>query len=64
MTLKEKKEGAKLSMKEERGRGVYLTGQAAGAIKDIKPAKQIVDEMVVQAAEQLRSASALVVSKL
>jgi len=64
LTLEEKEKGVQLSLKEERERGVYLTGQAAGAITDIKPAKQIVDEMVAQAVEQLTSASLMVTSKL
>ena len=32
----------------------FLMGQVAGEIKDIKPAKQIVDEMVSEAIEMLR----------
>merc|ERR1712151_647952 len=64
LTMAEKERGVKLSLKEERERGVYLTGQAAGAITDIKPAQQIVDEMVAQAVEQLTSASSLVTSRL
>lgn len=62
LTSQEKKDGVTLSMREERERGVYLTGQAAGAITDIKPAKDIVEEMVAGAIEQLRTASTFVVS--
>ncbi len=32
----------------------YLMGQVAAIVKDIKPAKQIVDEMVTQAVDMLR----------
>jgi len=38
-------------------------GQCAGAIEDIKPAKDIVEEMVAQAAVQLQAAFSLVQSK-
>jgi len=62
-TQEEKKNGKVLSKKEELERSVRLTGQAAGAISDIKPAKEIVDDMVEQAAAQLRSAFSLI-SKL
>jgi len=64
LTQEEKKQGVQLSRKEVRERGVYLTGQCAGAIGDIKPAKEIVEEMVVQAAEQLKVASSLLNSRL
>eukprot|EP00435_Cladocopium_sp_Y103_P044904 s653_g12.t1 len=53
----EKKKGVQLSRKETRERGVFLSGQCAGAITDIKPAGQIVEEMVQGAVEQLQSAS-------
>merc|ERR1719359_2635049 len=49
-TREEKEKGVVLSKHEEHKRGVFLTGQCAGAIKDIKPAKEIIDEMVHQAA--------------
>merc|ERR1711953_83005 len=62
LTQQEKADGVKLSMREERERGVYLTGQAAGAITDIKPAQAIVEEMVAGAIEQLRTASTFVIS--
>eukprot|EP00419_Tripos_fusus_P061797 CAMPEP_0172927798 /NCGR_PEP_ID=MMETSP1075-20121228/217650_1 /TAXON_ID=2916 /ORGANISM="Ceratium fusus, Strain PA161109" /LENGTH=376 /DNA_ID=CAMNT_0013789073 /DNA_START=43 /DNA_END=1173 /DNA_ORIENTATION=+ len=64
LTLEERKLGIKLSSREERERGVFPTGQCAGAINDIKPAKDIVEEMVAQAAEQLRVASSFVAAKL
>jgi hypothetical protein len=38
-------------------------GQCAGAIHDIKPAKQIVDEMVRGAIDALRGATALIQPK-
>jgi NAD(P)H-dependent flavin oxidoreductase YrpB (nitropropane dioxygenase family) len=63
-TRQERADGVKLSVHEKHNRGVFLTGQCAGAVKDIKPAKDIIDEMVHMAAEQLRSASACVTSKL
>lgn len=63
-TQKEIEDGVELSLKESRERGVYLTGQAAGAITDIKPAKVIVEEMVHGAAEQIKAASTLLASKL
>ena len=39
----------------------WIMGQAAGAIDDIKTAKEIVDDMVVEAAALLRGASELLV---
>jgi len=63
-TLKEIAEGKELSVREERERGVYLTGQCAGAISDIKPAKAIVEDMVAEACDQLKSSASFVVSKL
>lgn len=41
-----------------------LTGQVCGAIHEIKPAKEIVDEMVRTAAEVVRASSSFMVSKL
>eukprot|EP00405_Crypthecodinium_cohnii_P015918 CAMPEP_0206456452 /NCGR_PEP_ID=MMETSP0324_2-20121206/22381_1 /ASSEMBLY_ACC=CAM_ASM_000836 /TAXON_ID=2866 /ORGANISM="Crypthecodinium cohnii, Strain Seligo" /LENGTH=378 /DNA_ID=CAMNT_0053927399 /DNA_START=69 /DNA_END=1205 /DNA_ORIENTATION=+ len=64
LTLTEKEKGVKLTPLERRSRGVFLTGQCAGAIEDIKPAGEIVEEMVKQAAEHLKVASTFVVSKL
>lgn len=55
-TQEEKKTGVTFSKKVELERSIRLTGQAAGAINDIKPAKDIVEEMVEQAAAQLRTA--------
>jgi len=63
-TQDEIKQEKKLSFKEKHERGVFLTGQCAGAITDIKPAEDIVNEMVSQAAEQLRTASSFLSSKL
>jgi len=37
-----------------------LMGQCAGAVKDIKPAKQIIDEMVSEAITQLRYGASLI----
>jgi len=37
-----------------------LMGQCAGAVKDIKPAKQIVEEMVSEAIHSLRHATGLI----
>jgi len=63
-TQEEIKSGIELTRHEEHNRGVFLTGQCAGAIADIKPAKDIIDEMVVTAAEHLRTASSFLTSKL
>lgn len=64
LTQEEKKKGVQLSRKETRERGVFLSGQCAGAITDIKPAGQIVEEMVQGAVEQLQTASNFLVAKL
>merc|ERR1719160_840328 len=64
LTRDEKEKGVQLTKHEKHQRGVFLTGQCAGAISDIKPAKDIIDDMVHAAAEQLRAASSFVVSKL
>merc|ERR1712137_1050028 len=58
LTVDEKQQGVELSVKEKRERGVYLTGQCAGAITDVKSAKEIIDEMVAGAIEQLNIAVA------
>jgi len=63
-TQEEIKSGIELTRHEEHNRGVFLTGQCAGAIADIKPAKDIIDEMVVTAAEHLHTASSFLTSKL
>jgi NAD(P)H-dependent flavin oxidoreductase YrpB (nitropropane dioxygenase family) len=63
-TREEVKNGVELSSHEKHSRGVFLTGQCAGAVKEIKPAKDIVEEMVHQAAEHLCASRTLVVSKL
>jgi len=54
-TQEEIKNGVELSSHEKHSRGVFLTGQVAGAITDIKPAQAIIDDMVSMAAEQIRS---------
>jgi len=64
MTLEERKNGVTLTKVEELERSVRLTGQCAGAISDIRPAKEIVEEMVAQAVAQLQSAHSFVTSKL
>merc|ERR1711957_904650 len=64
LTPTEKKAGVDLSKLQHMERSVRLTGQCAGAITDIKPAKAIVEEMVAQAVEQLNAANTFVVSKL
>jgi len=63
-TREEKEKGVELSTHEKHSRGVFLTGQCAGAINDIKPAADIIQDMVQLAAEHLRTASSFVVSKL
>lgn len=62
-TQEEIKKGVELSAHERHSRGVFLTGQCAGAISDVKPAKDIVDEMVIGAADIIRSSQQLL-SKL
>lgn len=42
----------------------FLMGQAAGAISDVKPAQEIVDEMVSQAYELLTTTSKMLMAKL
>lgn len=63
-TQEERKNNVVLSKHEEHSRGVFLTGECAAAITDIKPAKEIIDEMVASAAAQLRSASTFLTAKL
>eukprot|EP00929_Paragymnodinium_shiwhaense_P053151 TRINITY_DN2660_c0_g1_i1.p1 TRINITY_DN2660_c0_g1~~TRINITY_DN2660_c0_g1_i1.p1 ORF type:complete len:382 (+),score=88.95 TRINITY_DN2660_c0_g1_i1:62-1207(+) len=64
-TLQEREKGIELSKHEEHfHRAVFLTGQCAGAISEVKPAKDIIDDMVSLAAEQLRAASTYLVSRL
>jgi len=63
-TVDEKQKGVELSVREKRERGVYLTGQCAGAITDVKSAKEIIEEMVAGAVVQLNSAVAFIDSKL
>merc|ERR1712176_540610 len=54
-TQDEIKNGVVLTAMEKHKRGVFLTGQCAVAIGDIKPAKDIIDDMVAECAETLRS---------
>jgi NAD(P)H-dependent flavin oxidoreductase YrpB (nitropropane dioxygenase family) len=42
----------------------WLTGTVAGLIKDVLPAKQIIDEMVTEAAEILTHNATMVKAKL
>ncbi|EJF65724.1 2-nitropropane dioxygenase [Dichomitus squalens] len=41
----------------------WLMGKVAGSIRDIKPAREIVDEIVTTAAKSLQGASSLIVTK-
>lgn len=38
----------------------YLMGEVAAAIRDVKPAKQIMDEMIKEAIQQLRLGSSFI----
>merc|ERR1740129_1526440 len=62
-TQEEIKKGVTLSAHERHARGVYLTGQCAGAVTEIKPAKDIMDDMVEVAADIIRASQQLL-SKL
>merc|ERR1711998_364601 len=62
-TQEEIKNGVELSAHEKHKRGVFLTGQCAGAIEDILPAKTIVENMVLMAAEQIQQMQGFVVSR-
>merc|ERR1712039_170494 len=64
LTQDEKKRGVTLTKTQELERSVRLTGQCAGAIGNILPAKQIVEEMVAGAVEQLQIANKFIVAKL
>ena len=44
--MEEREKGIELSKHEEHMRGVFLSGQCAGAVRDVKPAKDIIEEMV------------------
>lgn len=63
-TQDEKEKGLELSRTEQLERSVHLSGQCAGAIDDIKPARAIVEDMVAQAVEQLQAASTMISAKL
>merc|ERR1712224_906895 len=54
-TQDEIKNGVVLTALEKHKRGVFLTGQCAGAISDIKPAKAIIEEMVKECVETIGS---------
>merc|ERR1719238_241831 len=54
-TQDEIKNGVELSLHERHQRGVFLTGQCAGAITDIKPAAAIIEEMVLGAVDQIKA---------
>jgi len=58
-TQQEMKDGVTLTSLERHKRGVFLTGQCAGAISDIKPAKDIIEEMVSMAADTIRESYTL-----
>jgi len=62
-TQDEIKNNVELSSLEKHKRGVFLTGQCAGAIADIKPARDIIEEMVHGALDSIQSLSTQV-SKL
>merc|ERR1712099_227844 len=53
-TQDEIKDGVVLSSLEKHKRGVFLTGQCAGAVTEVKPARAIIEEMVQDAAGQIR----------
>ncbi|TPX37504.1 nitronate monooxygenase [Synchytrium microbalum] len=42
-------------------RRAYLMGQVAGSIKDVKPAREIVEEMATECAQVLRSRASLII---
>jgi len=63
-TQEEIKNGIELSAHERHRRGVFLTGQCAGAITEIKSAKDIIEEMSLQAADSIRASYSLLSSKL
>ena len=54
---------AYVSKMEEMERSVRLVGQCAGAVDSIKPAREIVEEMVAQAAALLSAAQSFVVAE-
>lgn len=63
-TKEEIAKGIELSKHEEHMRGVFLSGQCAAAVNEVKPAKDIMDEMVALAVGQLKTASTFVLSRL
>jgi len=62
-TQAEIKSGVQLSAHQKHERAVFLTGQCAGAVSEIQPAKDIIEGMVEQAVEQIRGMQ-LMLSKL
>lgn len=63
-TKEELDKGVKLTPREERERGVYLTGSCCAAIKDVKPAREVVEEMVAGAVLQIEQASKMLMARL
>lgn len=63
-TLEEREKDVQLSAHDKHSRAVFLTGQCAGAISDVKTAKEIIDEMVLLASEHLQSTASMLTSKL
>lgn len=64
LTDAERSEHVELSTVDHLKRSVRLVGACAGAITDVKPAKDIVDEMVLQAVECLALSSSFISSRL
>jgi len=58
--LEQKASKGEINPKQLAGARPLLMGQCAGAVKDIKPAKEIVEEMVVDAVVALRQSAALI----
>lgn len=63
LTVAEKAAGVKLTGPEKHQRGVFLTGQCAGSVTEVKSAKAIVDEMVGDAVIALKATQGIL-SKL
>lgn len=61
-TQKEIADNVELSSLEKHKRGVFLTGQCAGAISDIKSAKTIIEEMVHECIETISGMQTSVVA--
>ncbi len=56
--------GEEVSPKDVAAFRPLLMGQAAGAITDVKPAKEIIEEMINGAIEALQHSTSLIKSKL